>query len=255
MLVLSRKSTEEIVFPALGITIRVLRTAANSVKLGVDAPSHLKVLRGELSNCDDLIDALSSLKHTVHTHELRNRLNSVVLKLELLNRAEKKGLSQDQLSIVDDATKALASLDADLSQLATPATEAGIRGAKSRLLVVDDDTNERELLTAVLALQGFDVQGVADGAAAIEHLSGCHRLPDAVLLDLQMPRLGGESTLRCIRSDLRLRHLNVIGISGGHPSLDCLPDGQRGFDAWFSKPLQLQQLLDLIAPPARQLCN
>ncbi len=49
MLVLSRKQEEEIVFPELGISVRVLRTKGNQVRLGIKAPSDVRVLRGELA--------------------------------------------------------------------------------------------------------------------------------------------------------------------------------------------------------------
>ncbi len=251
MLVLSRKPSEDIVFPALGITIRVLRTSANTVKLGVHAPLHLQVLRGELTSCDDLIEAVGCLGQHVETHDLRNRLNSLILKLELIKRSESKGLSMDQLPMVEDVANALASLDSDLGRMAMPTTNAPDHDRKLQLLVVDDDANERELLSAVLTLQGFDIQVAEDGAQAMDKLNKSRTLPDAILLDIDMPKMGGEHTLRCIRSDRRFQNLNVIGISGHRPRIDLLPDSQHGFDAWFSKPLRLQQLLELINQPPR----
>lgn len=250
MLVLSRKASEEIIFPALGVTIRVLRTAANTVKLGVEAPSHLKVLRGEISSCDALLDTVDSLAQGVETHALRNRLNGLVLKLELIKRAEQNGLSSEHLPMIEELTRSLAKLDSTLGLIATPASAVELGNRKLRMLVVDDDANERELLMAVLNLQGFDAQGVGDGVDAIERLNNnVPALPDAVLMDLEMPRLGGEPTLRCIRSDPRFKNLKVIAISGRRPQHDHLPDRLRGFDAWFAKPLQLQQLLEVVSRP------
>ena len=49
MLVLSRKQDEEIVFPELGIAVRVVRTKGNQVRLGIKAPSDVRILRGELA--------------------------------------------------------------------------------------------------------------------------------------------------------------------------------------------------------------
>lgn len=250
MLVLSRKSAEEIVFPALGVTVRVLRTSANGVKLGIEAPKHLQVLRGELASCDDLISTIRSLSSTFCSHELRNRLNALILKLELLRRAEARGLTDADLPLIESATSALTDLDQKFVQLVDPDTHSDIAPSqKLRLLVVDDDANERELLVAVLSMHGFEVTGAQDGVDAIEQLNRS-TLPNAVLLDLQMPRLCGEETLRCIRSDKRLNTLKVIGISGSSPRMQVLPDGLAGFDAWFSKPLQLEKLVHLLDEPA-----
>lgn len=49
MLVLSRRTDEQILFPELGITIKVIKTKGNQVRLGISAPESIKVLRGELA--------------------------------------------------------------------------------------------------------------------------------------------------------------------------------------------------------------
>ena len=49
MLVLSRRENEEILFPELGITLKVIKTKGNQVRLGISAPQSIKVLRGELA--------------------------------------------------------------------------------------------------------------------------------------------------------------------------------------------------------------
>ncbi len=49
MLVLSRRENEEILFPELGITLKVIKTKGNQVRLGISAPKSIKVLRGELA--------------------------------------------------------------------------------------------------------------------------------------------------------------------------------------------------------------
>ena len=49
MLVLSRRENEKVLFPELGITIKVIKTKGNQVRLGISAPQSIKVLRGELA--------------------------------------------------------------------------------------------------------------------------------------------------------------------------------------------------------------
>ena len=61
MLVLSRKSTETIEFPELGIRIEVLKTSGGGVRLGVTAPEDIRILRGELSRTDqDILDEVNA---------------------------------------------------------------------------------------------------------------------------------------------------------------------------------------------------
>jgi len=59
MLVLSRKQDEEIVFPELGISVRIIRTKGNQVRLGIEAPSDVRILRGELAFETDTTTPLS----------------------------------------------------------------------------------------------------------------------------------------------------------------------------------------------------
>ena len=63
MLVLSRREDDKIVFPNLGITVEVLRIAGRSVRLGVKAPSQVRVLRHELAG--EEADGLEAVAETV----------------------------------------------------------------------------------------------------------------------------------------------------------------------------------------------
>ena len=247
MLVLSRKSNEEISFPTLGITIRILRTKSNGVKVGIVAPKGIRVLRGELVELTDLIDAFHAMTPKVDSHEVRNRLNAVVLNLELLNRIQHDENAMKAMGVIDSVTQSLDQLESMLNQTVIAAPAAMTAKRQKRLLVVEDNQNERQLLCSVLSLQGFEVSSAGDGIEAVQALCQSSHLPDAVLLDMQMPRQNGEITLRCIRSDFRLQHLKVVGVSGNQPQLQSLPDDLPGFDAWFSKPLEIKRLLDLIS--------
>ncbi len=255
MLVLSRKATEEIVFPALGVSIRVIRIGGSTVKIGVDAPRSLKVVRGELLGYGDLIDTLKSIGQQVEHHDLRGKLNCAVLNLEMLTAAHAKGIAVDDQAIVGNVLAQLSDMEDRLGQQVKPfvAAEKPLT-EKTRLLVVDDNQNERELLKSVLCIQGFDVDTAEDGDDAIRQLN-CTDLPHAVLLDLHMPRLSGEKTLRCIRTDCRMSNLRVFGVSGKQPDPLGMPDGLRGFDAWFEKPLDLGRLVSLIQESSDNLCT
>ena len=84
MLVLSRRVDETIVFPNLGVTIRLLRIKGQAAQIGIDAPPHLAVLRGELAPNRPVAPERGL------SHDLANRLNRVTLHLHVLRRQQER---------------------------------------------------------------------------------------------------------------------------------------------------------------------
>src|SRR5207237_7467962 len=82
MLVLSRRPEEKIVFPQSGVVVHVLGVRGNSVRIGVEAPREVKVLRDELSATPAPTPALKRSP----SHALLNRLNKVALLTHLLEK-------------------------------------------------------------------------------------------------------------------------------------------------------------------------
>lgn len=84
-------------------------------------------------------------------------------------------------------------------------------GETGRILVVDDNLENRETLVRRLKRQGHHVAEAEDGVAALEVLA--REQFDLVLLDVMMPRMDGYSALRKMKTDAQLRHVPVIMIS------------------------------------------
>lgn len=108
MLVLSRRPGQKVVFPGLGITVEVMRSQGSVTRLGIDAPDDVHVLREEVlerraeSAGHDAVVAVSPLDRT-RRHELKNKLNQLTLKLQLLQRQLELGRAlnaDDQLSFM-----------------------------------------------------------------------------------------------------------------------------------------------------------
>lgn len=231
MLVLSRHTNQVVVFPSLGITVRVVRVQGDTVRLGIEAPPDVKVLRGELLGGEAVAAAPSA------GHVLRNRLNKVTLALDLLGRQLDAGRLGEARQTLDKAVAASGELERGFA----PANR--LPGPRRRTLVVEDDHNERELLAGLLSLQGYACDVAEDGIAALEYLTTRDR-PDVVLLDMRMPRCDGPKTLAHIRADPRLAGLTVFGISGCSPREVGITTGPGGVDAWFPKPLDTRQLAE-----------
>lgn len=238
MLVLSRKKNQSIQFPNLGISIEILRIDGNKVRVGVDAPAHIRVLRGELAG--EALPAEESVEEALRSngerHNLRNRLNTVGLALHLLQ----KQLDAGRFAAAEQTlTKALDSFT-ELDRLAAeplPDPQRPKTEKPCRALIVEDDANERQLLAGFLELSGYQVDAVEDGVQAMTYLA-THDRPDIVLLDMQMPRMDGSETVTAIRSNPAYQDIKLFVVSGSDQSTAQMPTDGQGIDHWFSKPLK-----------------
>src|SRR5439155_22935237 len=127
-------------------------------------------------------------------------------------------LVHKQLSynLVDDAEETLARLIDNMTGLDTElgkTQRAAAANCRRKALVVEDNSNERNLLAGYLSLSGFEVDSVDDGVKALDYLAS-HDRPDAGVLDMQLPRLGGADAVVVLRRDPSLRGLKVYAVSG-----------------------------------------
>jgi two-component system, chemotaxis family, chemotaxis protein CheY len=125
-------------------------------------------------------------------------------------------------------------------------TEPDVEGGR-RVLVVDDDADIREVMSAVLTDEGYRVSTAHDGAAALDRLRHGPR-PDLILLDLMMPRMSGWELRAALAEDAALRSIPVVVVSadrGAGPKV-----AQLGVAGFLSKPVELEHLLSVVARSA-----
>lgn len=105
-----------------------------------------------------------------------------------------------------------------------------------RVLVVDDTASIRFLIRTNLELAGFDVDEAVDGVDCLEILSRTDVMPDAITVDVMMPRMDGVATVAAIRADPRSESIAIIMVSTqGHPA--AIQRGMdAGVDAYITKP-------------------
>jgi two-component system response regulator MprA len=110
---------------------------------------------------------------------------------------------------------------------------------KPHVLVVDDDRAVRESLRRSLEFNGYAVSLAEDGAAALAGISGTN--PDAIVMDVMMPRLDGIETTRALRSVGNQVPILVL------TARDAVGDRVEGLDAgaddYLTKPFALDELL------------
>jgi len=113
-----------------------------------------------------------------------------------------------------------------------------------RILVVDDQRDILDLTSAVLAGEGYGVQAVDSGAAALDLLS--RERYDLVLLDINMPEMDGWETLRLIRADELLAGLPVVMFSVKGELRDKVQSMQEGALDYITKPFRVDELLERV---------
>jgi adenylate cyclase len=124
-----------------------------------------------------------------------------------------------------------------LSALAAPAS-ASVRSG--RILVVDDNENNREVLSRKLVRQGHQPFQAKDGVEALEMLRA--ESYDAVLLDITMPRKDGYAVLEELKADNALRHVPVIMISAIDSTESIVRCIQMGAEDYLPKPFNTEIL-------------
>jgi CheY-like chemotaxis protein len=114
------------------------------------------------------------------------------------------------------------------------------------VLVVDDDPASAEALAEVLrATFGCAVATAEDGAMALD--LAAELKPDAIVMDIQMPGVGGLEACRIVRRLYRGRMPTVIALTGLSGDDDRRAIIESGFDAHLVKPVDLDRLTDLLA--------
>jgi CheY-like chemotaxis protein len=110
-----------------------------------------------------------------------------------------------------------------------------------QVLVVDDERPIREILAEVLRLEGFSVVTAADGMEALA--AAQRRSPDAVVLDLMMPRMDGLSFLRVFRGAPEFALIPVVVVSAVANELER---AQPLAQARMLKPFDVDELLGIV---------
>jgi CheY-like chemotaxis protein len=113
---------------------------------------------------------------------------------------------------------------------------------RPRVLVVDDDVDQRALLSTALTDEGFEVLEAGNGQQAIDLLLHGDE-PQVILLDLVMPVSSGWDVLSVVRTYIRLRRIPVIIVTG-HPATVQVP--RANVVARLQKPYRLPDLLDVM---------
>jgi adenylate cyclase len=110
-----------------------------------------------------------------------------------------------------------------------------------RILIVDDNEMNRDILVTRLATQGYELFQAADGEEALA--AAAQHLPDLILLDVMMPKLDGMEVCRRLKADPNMPFMPIILVTAKAASTDVVAGLEAGADEYLTKPIDQMALV------------
>src|SRR5713101_8685843 len=110
-----------------------------------------------------------------------------------------------------------------------------------RILIVDDNETNRDILVTRLQAHGYELAQAADGEEALTAAKSL--LPDLILLDVMMPKLDGIEVCRRLKSDPSLPFTPIILVTAKADSKDVIAGLEAGGDEYLTKPVDQPALV------------
>ena len=114
----------------------------------------------------------------------------------------------------------------------------------SKILLVEDNEMNRDMLSRRLERKGFEVVIAVDGKAGVEMASSTS--PDIILMDLSLPVMDGWEATRQIKANPATQGIPVIALTAHAMSGDEVKAREAGCDDYDTKPVNLNRLLEKI---------
>jgi twitching motility two-component system response regulator PilH len=109
------------------------------------------------------------------------------------------------------------------------------------VIIADDSPTLRRIVTSVLSREGFDIIHAEDGVSAVQQVF--RTMPDAVVLDVQMPRVSGYVAARLLKDDWQTADIPIILLTSLDAASDRYWGAQTGADRYFTKDFEAPQLI------------
>jgi len=114
------------------------------------------------------------------------------------------------------------------------------KGSSQKILVVEDNQDNRELVVKVLKINGYKVIEAVDGEEALKKTKAEN--PDLILMDLFIPKIDGYEVTRRLKSDRDLKHIPVIALTAHAMKGDMEVALAAGCDGYMPKPIDVRKL-------------
>jgi two-component system CheB/CheR fusion protein len=117
----------------------------------------------------------------------------------------------------------------------------------SRIVIVEDNQDSREMLKSLLELDGFQVETANDGASGLEQI--LQNRPDFALVDIGLPEIDGYEVARRVQATLRDKRPCLVALTGYGRAEDAQAAREAGFDEHLVKPVNPSDLSRVICRP------
>ena len=114
----------------------------------------------------------------------------------------------------------------------------------SKILLVEDNEMNRDMLSRRLTRKGFEVVIAVDGGEALDLANS--ELPDLILMDMSLPVIDGWEATRRLKADEATRNIPIIALTGHAMSGDREKCKEAGCDDYDTKPIELKRLLEIM---------
>jgi two-component system cell cycle response regulator DivK len=118
------------------------------------------------------------------------------------------------------------------------------QGRQRRILVVEDNELNRDMLSRRLGKKGFEVVLATDGREGVAQARA--GAPDLILMDMGLPDLDGWHVTQLLKEDQATRHIPVIALTAHTADRDRATALEAGCDDFDTKPVELDRLLGKI---------
>jgi two-component system cell cycle response regulator DivK len=113
-----------------------------------------------------------------------------------------------------------------------------------KILLVEDNEDNRDMLIRRLQRRGFDIVIAVDGAEGVAQAT--NEIPDLILMDMGLPVMDGWTATGRIKSAPQTRHIPIIGLSANAMAGDREKGLAAGCDDYDTKPVEFSRLLEKI---------
>jgi signal transduction histidine kinase/DNA-binding response OmpR family regulator len=144
-----------------------------------------------------------------------------------------------------DITPLTSTTEIQPPQIEQTPTIIGYEGKRRQILIIDDRWQNRSVLVDLLTPLGFEVAEAENGKAGLDSIAKL--APDLIITDLIMPVMDGYQLLQQLRNDSNLQHSIVLVSSASVAQIDRQQSLAAGGNDFLTKPLQIDQLLPLLA--------